>query len=286
MTEVGAGLRTYSVAGRDVIDGYDLDTVCPAAKGQILAPWPNRIEDGRYSFDGTEHQLALNEPDRHNAIHGLVRWRPWTVRTHEAERAVMEQHLLPQPGYPFTLQIVVEYSLAATGLTVTTSATNLGSGDCPYALGTHPYLTLGRCIDDLHLTVPAQKVILADERGLPHLSVDVEGSKFDLRTGTAIGSTVIDHCFSDLDRDSDGCTTVVLADPEAGTSLSLWADQAFSYLMVFTGDPIPEVARRSLGIEPMTCPPNAFRSSEKIIRLAPGATHTARWGINPMTTEG
>ena len=51
--------------------------LCDGAHGAPLIPWPNRLADGRYSFDGADHQLALTEPERHNAIHGLMRWRPW-----------------------------------------------------------------------------------------------------------------------------------------------------------------------------------------------------------------
>jgi len=55
----------------------------------------------------------------------------------------------------------------------------------------------------------------------------------------------------------------------------------YSYLMLFTGDPLPEVDRRSLAVEPMTCPPNAFRSGEALISLEPGASWVGEWGIDP-----
>jgi aldose 1-epimerase len=51
--------------------------------------------------------------------------------------------------------------------------------------------------------------------------------------------------------------------------------------MVFTGDPLPDVARRSLAVEPMTCAPNAFRTGEGLLTLEPGASFTAEWGIEP-----
>jgi aldose 1-epimerase len=49
--------------------------------------------------------------------------------------------------------------------------------------------------------------------------------------------------------------------------------------MLFTGDPLPDVNRRSLAVEPMTCPPNAFRTGEGLIRLEPGGSFTSAWGI-------
>ena len=51
--------------------------------------------------------------------------------------------------------------------------------------------------------------------------------------------------------------------------------------MLFTGDPLPDVARRSLAVEPMTCPPNAFRTGRDLIHLAPGQSVSSRWGIHP-----
>ena len=128
---VGAGLRTYSVGGRAVIDGYDAGEVCPSGRGQLLVPWPNRIEDGRYEFGGRSHQLPLDEPERRNAIHGLTRWSEWSVADRAADRVAFEHVLYPRPGYPFSLALRVEYSLSDEGLAVRTEATNVGSEQRP-----------------------------------------------------------------------------------------------------------------------------------------------------------
>ena len=67
VVEVGGGLRTLAVGGREVLDGYAVDELCTSGRGQVLMPWPNRIEDGRYEFDGRRHQLPLTEPGEGNA---------------------------------------------------------------------------------------------------------------------------------------------------------------------------------------------------------------------------
>ncbi len=121
---MGGGLRRYSVAGRELLDGYRADEMCTSGRGQVLLPWPNRIEDGTYEFAGRSHTLPLDEPKQRNAIHGLVRWSAWTVAELEPARAVVEHLLHPRPGYPFSLAIRIEYSLSELGLTVTTTATN------------------------------------------------------------------------------------------------------------------------------------------------------------------
>jgi aldose 1-epimerase len=128
VVEVGGGLRAYSAGGRELIDGYGPDEMCASGRGQVLIPWPNRLEDGCYEFDGRRHQLALNEPEHGNAIHGLVRWANWTAAEREPHRAGMAHVLHPQPGYPFSLGLRVEYTLTDGGLRVrTTPRTSAGS---------------------------------------------------------------------------------------------------------------------------------------------------------------
>jgi aldose 1-epimerase len=282
VVEVGAGLRTFAVGERQILDGYSEDEMCPSGRGQVLLPWPNRIQDGAYSFGGQDQQLPLTEPEARNAIHGLVRWEAWTVRERTAERVVLAHVLHPQPGYPFTLDLEVDYALSADGLIVRTRATNLGTDACPFGAGNHPYLRAGGgLVDDLVLRLPASTVLDGDARGIPTGSASVEERGLDFRKPRAIGDTVLDHAFGGLERDADGIVRVELHDPGSGDRVVLWADEAYGYLQVFTGDPLPDVARRSLAVEPMTCPPNAFRTGEALVRLEPGASWTGAWGIDP-----
>jgi len=272
---VGAGLRTYFVGGRALIDGYDAGEVCPSGRGQLLVPWPNRIEDGRYEFGGRSHQLPLDEPERRNAIHGLTRWSEWSVADRAADRVAFEHVLYPRPGYPFSLALRVEYSLSDEGLAVRTEATNVGSDSAPYGAGSHPYLAVDHdVVDEVELRVPAATVLVANERGIPVGSGSVADERLDFREPRAIGSTVLDHCFTDLERGADGRARVRVGATE------LWADESYPYLMVFTGDGLADVERRSIAVEPMTCAPNAFRSGDGLVRLEPGERHVADWGIS------
>jgi aldose 1-epimerase len=280
IVEVGGGLRSCSAGGQELVDGYAADEMSSSGRGQVLIPWPNRLEDGSYEFDGRRYQLPLNEPERHNAIHGLVRWAKWTAAERGPQRAVMKYVLYPQPGYPFTLGITIEYALSDNGLKVRTTATNLGARPCPYGSGAHPYLTLGTgSIDRLTLRVPARSVLQSNERGLPVAKETVKGTAYDFQQPRRIDSTKLDHAFTDLQRDRDGLARVELRDPDRGTQVALWVDKAYRYLMLFTGDPLPDVNRRSLAVEPMTCPPNAFRTGDALIRLEPGSSFTGTWGI-------
>lgn len=283
IVEVGGGIRSYSLRGLPLLDPYDADAMCTSGRGQVLAPWPNRIERGRYTFDDVEHQLPLTEVSHMNAIHGLVRWASWRVAEREADRVAMEHLLHPQPGYPFTLAFRVEYRLSAEGLSVRLTATNKGMARCPYGAGAHPYLKLGDgSVDSLLLRVPAHTVLHGNEQGIPVRAEGVKSTPFDYREPRPIGNTVLDHAFTDLERDSDGLTRVHLSQPEGGNGVTLGVDQSFHYLMLFTGDTLPDVNRRSLAVEPMTCAPNAFRSGESLLVLEPGESTTSRWGIEPV----
>ena len=281
VVELGAGLRAYAAGGRDVLDGYALDEMCTSGRGQVLMPWPNRIEDGSYEFDGTLHQLPLTEVEAGNAIHGLVRWATWTVAEREPHRVAVEHVLHPQPGYPFALALRIDYSLGDGGLTVRTTATNAGAAPCPFASGMHPYFTLGTpTVDEVMLTVPAREVMASGPRGLPGPPRPVEDTEYDFRRPRRLGATKLDTTFTDLERDDDGLAHVVLHDEERGVEVTVWAEEAYTHFQLFTGDPLPDVDRRSLAVEPMTCPPNAFRNGEGVVRLEPGASWTGVWGIS------
>jgi aldose 1-epimerase len=283
VVEVGGGIRSYSVDGEDVLDGYAADEMCTSGRGQVLIPWPNRLQDGSYEFAGRDHQLSLTEPEQGNAIHGLVRWSAWNVAERARERVVLAHVLHPQPGYPFRLELRIEYALSGAGLTVRTTATNSGDDVCPYGCGAHPYLTVGTSsVDAVTLRAPAGRVLFSDGRGIPHGDADVDGTAYDFRRPRLIGDTKLDNAFTDLERDAEGIARIGLRNAASGTGADVWLDEAYRYVMLFTGDPLPDVNRRSLAVEPMTCPPNAFRSGEAVVRLEPGETCTSSWGIAPV----
>ena len=283
VVEVGGGLRTYTVDATEVLDGYGVDEMAGGGRGQHLLPWPNRIRDGRYTFAGEELQLALTEPARHNASHGLVRWANWAPAVQEDDRLVMELVLHPQPGYPFTVGLSVEYRLGAGGLSVATTATNLGTRPCPYGAGAHPYVTVGtELIDEALLEVPARTRLESDDRGIPTGAVAVEGTPFDFRRAAPVGDLVIDHAYTDLDGNE-----AVLATADGQRRVTVWWDRSYRWLMVFTGDTLPpHRRRRSVALEPMTCAPNAFVTGDGLRVLEPEESWTTTWGIAPGSGPG
>jgi aldose 1-epimerase len=283
VVEVGGGLRTYRAAGREILDGYGPDQLCDSGRGQPLIPWPNRLAGGRYTFEGATYQAAVDEVATGNAIHGLARWRSWDVTQSGEAEAVMSLRLRPSPGYPFSLDLAIRYTVGDDGLTVTTTARNDGTGPCPYAVGFHPYLAaFGGVVDDLDLQAPGQARYFADDRGIPTGREMVDG-EWDFRPGRPIGDRHLDTCFTLLARDATGRATVALTDPRSGDAVRLWMDEAFGYLMLFTGDTVADPARRrrGLAVEPMTAAPDAFNSGDGLIVLRPGQATQAIWGIDP-----
>jgi aldose 1-epimerase len=261
--EVGGGLRQYD----DVLLGYGPEEMASAGRGQILAPWPNRLADGAYSFAGSSFQLPVTEPETQTAIHGLVRFANWTCVERDSSHVVLEHTLHPQPGYPFLLRLRVRYELGETGLVVETTAENLGREPLPFGLAHHPYIA-GRA-DDFKVTLPAATRLSVDRRKLP-----TGRSPNDLPSTFLIGDRQIDATFTDLtDRH------VIVGDHR------LWFDDAYRYVQLFTGDH-PAVARQGLAVEPMTCPPNAFRTHEGLLVLRPGDTFRAAWGIGKASSTG
>ena len=284
VVEVGGGVREYTVDGTAVLDGYGVDEMATAARGCPLIPWPNRLHQGRYTWDGQEHQTALNEPDKGNALHGFTWFANWTATDVRDDALTMTLRLHGQQGYPFVLDLSVRYVLSDGGLTVTTGARNTGAHPAPYAYGAHPYLTVGtQRVDDAVLHLPAATYLPTDEAQIPTGREPVDGTPFDFRTARTIGNVEMDYAFTDLQRDGDGQAWLELRDPDTDRAVRVWIDEHFGYLEIFTGDSLPQAHRRrgGLGVEPMTCPPNGFATGEEIKRLEPGEEFVCQWGIVP-----
>jgi aldose 1-epimerase len=285
VTELGAGLRSYSVNDIDLLDGYPAEGYPTGSSyGQVLSPWPNRIDHGTYTFDGVEQQLPWSEPANQNAIHGLTRWMDWEAATVRSSSLSMRLTLLAQPGYPFTIDLQHDYELTATGLTVTHTMRNTGRVPVPYGVGMHPYFTVGTdTVDTTVLELPADRYFLTNDRSIPTgPAVPVGGTPFDFRAGRPVGRTVFDTGFTGLRR-TGGIARIVLTAP-TGRRVTVWLDRNHEYVWVYSGDTLPEAARRrrSLAIEPYTCASNAFNSGFGVQVVPPGGTVRTAWGAVAM----
>lgn len=285
VTELGAGLRSYTVRGVELLDSYPADSYPTGSSyGQVLSPWPNRIDEGTYVFDGVEQALPWSEPANQNAIHGLTRWMNWAPVNQHGNSVTMGLRLHAQPGYPFVIELEHQYLLTDDGLTITHTVRNVGDQPVPYGVGMHPYFTVGTpAIDTSILTLPADKYFVTNARQIPTgPAVTVQGTPFDFRTARPVGTTVFDTGFAALRRNSKGYALITLASP-SGRVLTVWLDRQHEFVQIYSGDTLPDPARRrrSLAIEPYTCASNAFNNGFGLRVIPPRGTFSAAWGVIP-----
>lgn len=280
--EAGGYRATIATAGATLVslarDGYDLvasfdpaTSVGEAYEGRTLAPWPNRIADGRYTFAGVEHRVPINEPETGSALHGLALWIPWAVddRTDAAVR--LSLRLPGSRGYEFDVFLTSTYALdAERGLTVELAGENLGRFDAPFGLSSHPYLTCdGASVDACRLVAPGTRVLLVDERMAPTDLVDAAGSPWDFTRVGAMEGRGVDHAFTGL---PSGTWSVELS--HASGHVCLTSDAA--WVQLYSGEIL---GRTSVAVEPMTCPPNAFNGDDAEVALAPGGRRALSFSI-------
>ncbi|MFJ2544595.1 aldose 1-epimerase family protein [Microbacterium sp. NPDC087589] len=285
IASVGASLRVLTFEGRDLVVPFDADEVRPGYRGTTLAPWPNRIVDGRYAFGGVEHQLALTEPARGQALHGLLAWAEFEDRLVLDDRVVLAAVIEPQTGYPFRVEVETEYRIDGDGLQQTVTARNLGADAAPWGTGPHPYLVAGAGrVDDWTLTLPASEVLTVTPDRLSPVAVEAvdEHPEWDFRAARPIGDVFIDHAFTSLER--DGGVAEVRLVTDAGTGVAMTFDARCPWVQVHTADNpgFDAIHRIGLAVEPMTCPPDAFNSAADLVVLEPGATHAASWRISAV----
>jgi aldose 1-epimerase len=290
IASVGATLRAVRYEGRDLILPFDADEVRPAMRGALLAPWPNRTADGRYTFEGVAHQLMRSEFETGNAAHGLVAWLDFICVERTTERVALTATIEPQPGYPLRVRVDAVFALDADGLQQRIVATNESGDAAPFGLGGHPYLTVGRvtarAIDECVLELNADEVLLVStDRMLPTGIAKVEtyeGGRFDFRRPRRLGAASVNNAFTSLRRDADGRARARLTNG-AGRGVEISWDERCPWVQVYTADaPGSGEHRSGLAVEPMTCPPDALNSQRDLLVIAPGASVSAGWRIRAV----
>ncbi len=289
---LGATLQQLTASGHDLVVPATPGDPDRLFRGAVIAPWPNRVVDGRYRFAGVDHQLALSEAERGHALHGFTHDSTWEVVDQAADSAVLRLDLPPQPGYPFTLELQAMYALADDGLRIELTARNTGTAAAPYGCTIHPYVTCGTArVDEAELELPAATRLEVDERLSPTAPVPVQSVDCDFRQGAAIGSRQIDHAFTDLTADAAGTTTATLRRPPGdrggGGVRMTWGAWA-RWVQVYTADlPEPTADRSGLALEPMSCAPDAFNAragdpDAGLVVLEPGDAHHAWWTLGAV----
>lgn len=293
----GASLRRYDLIsheGRetDIVWGYSGGGGKRGGQGDVLIPFPGRISNGRYTFEGKSLQLECNDKEGPNAIHGFVRSLPWHVRGVHSHTVTFEVRLdadtYAARGYPFSLAVWVTYDLGFFGLGCTFIVKNVGRQAAQVGAGFHPYFTVGTSsIDQAEVKIPGTAYVEFNERLVPTGEIlSVAGTPWDYRRFRKIGCRRFNHCYVGLERDAQGMATASLRHTAGDRAIDITMDDAFSAVVVYTGDAIADAPRAALAIEPMTCASDAFNHPEwGLKRLAPGETFSGRYTIRGRRAE-
>ena len=271
----GAILHAFTVRGADgagfnVINSYSgpdelQGDIARSFKGPKLSPWPCRIAEGKYRFEGKEYRFSQLFGDG-TAIHGLIYNKPFSVTEesttdHSGTALLTYSYKKDDPGYPFEYDCQVRYILHADSmLEVVTTVTNLDKTIIPIADGWHPYFRLGGRIDDWRLQFHSAAKVEFDAHLVPTGKLEQYN---DFETSRPIGDTVLDNCFSlKPDLVSAACE---IHQPESGLSISFFPDASYPYLQIYTP---PE--RTSIAIENLSGAPDCFNNKMGLTLLPPG----------------
>ncbi|MFC7340075.1 aldose 1-epimerase family protein [Saccharopolyspora griseoalba] len=276
---VAATLLSWTVDGEEMLLTHSPDEVGEGYRGKTILPWPNRIGQGAYDFEGQELQVPINEPDREAALHGLMSFVEWQPVRRTPGSVVLSYVLPPTYGYPFHLSFEIEFAVDDRGVRSTLTATNIGPTAAPFGTANHAYLAAGPTgkIDDIVLTIPADTYYVVDDRLIPTGTAPVAGTEYDFRTARRLGTTRMDTAFTGLAH-SGGEAVVRFERPDV--AVELWVDETHAYLQCYTDDS-PEAdrpGRQGITVEPMTCAPNAFVTGDGTIVLSPGQSRTGSYG--------
>ena len=242
--------------------------------GSVLAPWPNRIKDGRYSFNDEMFELPINEKSKNNALHGLVAHSDWQIVS-SSESSITLEHILDMPKiYPGKLKLQIKYEFIDNYLEIKIDALNIGNKKAPYGVSIHTYFVAGQNLknNQLFLQLPSSEFMQVDlERLLPLGIEKVDSTEFDFRILKQISNLFIDHAFK---ADTDLPPRVRLIN-ESKLGVELEFDESTKWIQVHTADRDgKEDARMAIAIEPMSCPPDAFNSALDLITLEPNERHS------------
>ncbi|MDO4913898.1 MAG: aldose 1-epimerase family protein [Bifidobacteriaceae bacterium] len=282
ITEFGAALRKFTYKNEDVIVSLGQNDPIYCCEGQILVPFPGRIQNATYTFENVTYTLPMDEHDRKTALHGFGNKSYWHLVEHNPQSVTLSWRMPFLNGYPFDISVQATYLLSDDGLHIQVSATNNDSVNAPYAVAIHPWLANGLHgkgdeIDEhnaqCRLTIPANTHVIVDDMLIPTgETCSVENTKYDLRNHPLLVDQPFDDAWIDLEYDASGNTTATFTRPD-GMEVEVGGDNSIKSFQVCSATGFPEHAHPAgVAVEPMTAYGNAFNSGKYLTVLHPQET--------------
>jgi aldose 1-epimerase len=273
IASIGSSIREYTIDGLDIIVPYNSDEMAPHYSGQVLFPWPNRLEDGKYEFEGKKVDAFINEKDRNNQLHGLSALYSFDILEKDENWAKLGLLLPPNRNFPYLIRAEILYTLTDDGLEIKTFVKNEGRENAPFALGWHPWFAPRGELDNCTLQFRAASYVYPDSRLLPTKEGELPAA-FDFSTEKSLRGIELDDAFADLEENK---VSFKAAD---GHITTIRADENYKSFQICTAD-FGEGAERRFGIaiEPMTAYANAFKTHKDLITIAPEQIIQNSWKI-------
>lgn len=279
VSPVGASLLALELSGLKIIEQV-ANNRSEFYAGVVMAPWSSRLSGGRYELgDGRVLQVPINEPNRNNALHGLVYNRSFEIKRQSESAVELVIEIKPSEGYPFHLLLAVSYELEEGELFVSFAVRNLSREEAPFGIGFHPYLSTHWAEGPVLLHSDAKSVLTLDENMIATGKTLTFGSDKDLSTGKKVVAAELDDDYTDLEFKMGTASTKFLT--EAGEGIELWQEGIFKHTVIYTTDSFETDTGviTAVAIEPSTSEVNAFNSKQDLLMLAPGQTRSGGWGI-------
>ena len=261
----GARITKFTKANQEIMKSASDEL--QGFNGMVLAPWPNRIADGKYQFGGIEYELEINETDRNNALHGFAYKTEFEISSQSTSEIVLWATLTEPNGYPFHIDLQLSYRLDEKGFRCDVLATNNSIQAAPFGIAFHPYYPVD---DQTKISMPAKTHILTNNQMIPISDQPNSHKEF------LFGDVDFDDCFTELERAN------LIAEIEIQSenrSITLWQDEAFDYVMVYTTNDFEAIdgKAKAIAIEAQSCPANAFNTNPPL--LQPAESFTGSWGV-------
>lgn len=263
VTENGTSIAEFSVFGGSVTNlSLFENNLIPRPSvadppavvfGSVLAPWPNRLEDGTFSFSGKTHRYGPLDPEQ-NVNHGLILRSALEYEVGDSEITFFHRFTAADFGFEIDLQF--GYRLTKIGFEGWAKAKNLGASSAPFAIGFHPYFHIpGKA----KLSASVTKAFVTNSRMLPVDTKEIQSLE------VALPDT------SKLDKGYFGENWRVMVE---GEEFSFEITQRnLNHLMLYRPSPSLFVdGSEGIAIEPQSAPANAFNTELEKHLIQPSET--------------